>query len=288
MTDRIIPHLVSTAWLAAEIGAPDLRVYDCTTHLEPDPPAVYRVVNGAADYARAHIRDAALIDLQGQLSDNASPLRFTLPTPDAFAAAAGALGIGDSTRVVLYAGKHPMWASRVWWMLRVMGFERAAVLDGGWEKWLDEGRPATHAATRYPAAALTPRFRPELVADKDAVLAAVTSGGACVLNALSREQHAGGGVSYGRPGRIAGSSVMPARELIDGAAKTFLPPERLRELAAAAGTDGAGRIVTYCGGGIAATATALALALIGREDVAVYDGSLGEWAADPTLPMETG
>jgi thiosulfate/3-mercaptopyruvate sulfurtransferase len=110
-----------------------------------------------------------------------------------------------------------------------------------------------------------------------------------VLNALTEEQHRGtGGAHYGRPGRIAGTGNVPARDLVDPGTHAYLPLDTLREKFAAAGALDAGRVVTYCGGGIAASSDAFVLALLGRDDVAVYDASLSEWAADPAMPMETG
>jgi thiosulfate/3-mercaptopyruvate sulfurtransferase len=198
-------------------------------------------------------------------------------------------GVGEGVRVVLYDRFVNMWAARVWWMLRVFGFDGAAVLNGGWKKWTREGRPVATDDGTCPSREFTARPRPELVANRGSVLAALGEDGACVLNALTEEQHRGtGGVSYGRPGRIAGTGNVPARDLVDPETHAYLPDDALRAKFAAAGALDAKRVVTYCGGGIAASSDALALALLGRADVAVYDASLSEWATDPSLPMEQG
>jgi len=174
-------------------------------------------------------------------------------------------------------------------MLRAFGFDDAAVLDGGHRKWTREGRALSTDAGAAPRRTFTARPRPALIADKSDVLAALDDRRACVLNALTGEQHRGtAGVAYGRPGRIAGSANVPARELVDPDTHAYLPLDALREKFAAAGALDAGRVVTYCGGGIAASSDAFVLTLLGRTDVAVYDASLSEWAADPSLPMETG
>jgi len=139
-----------------------------------------------------------------------------MPPAAQFAEALGRAGVGDGVRVILYDRNVTMWATRVWWMLRAFGFDDAAVLNGGFKKWTLEGRPvATDAGTR-PARTFTPRPRPALMTDKAGVLGALGESGACVLNALSEEQHRGtGGATYGRPGRIAGSVNVAARELVD-------------------------------------------------------------------------
>jgi thiosulfate/3-mercaptopyruvate sulfurtransferase len=280
--------LVDTSWLAQHLDAPSLRLYDCTTQLKPDPVRVYRVEDSRPDYEAAHIPGAAYIDLQGELSDRSSSLRFTLQSPAEFAAAAGALGIGDDSDVVLFSVTSAMWASRIWWMLRAMGFDRVALLDGGLAKWKSEGRALESGSKRYPPAKFTALPRPHLIADKHKVKAAIDDKGARVLNALSHGQHAGNpkSVHYGRPGHIAGSVCVPAMALTreDG---TMRATDELRQLFQDAGIAPQDRVVSYCGGGIAATLDAFALALLGNKDVAVYDNSLSEWAADPSLPMQT-
>jgi thiosulfate/3-mercaptopyruvate sulfurtransferase len=281
--------LVEASWLAEHLDDPAVRVLECTVYLHPaDVPGGYRVESGRARWAQGHIPGAGFVDLQEELSDRASSLRFMLPPPAQFAEAMGRHGVGDGVRVVLYDRFVNMWAARVWWMLRAFGFDDAAVLDGGWKTWTRQGRPvATDDGTRPPRH-FTTRPRPQLVADKAGVFAALGDDRACVLNALTEEQHRGGGVTYGRSGRIAGSGNVPARDLVDPDTHAYLPLETLRARFASTGALDAGRIITYCGAGIAASSDAFALALLGRDDVAVYDASLSEWARDPALPMQTG
>ena len=282
--------LVETDWLAAHLEDPALRVLECTTLLHPLPDGGFRAESGYATWQSGHIPGSGFADLTGDLSDRTSPLRFMMPPPAQLAAAMGALGVGDGTRVVLYDRAVNMWAARVWWMLRAVGFDQAAVLDGGWRKWTLEGRPVSTAPCAYPPARFVARPRPALFADKAAVLAGIGQKATCVLNALTEEQHRGtGGVAYGRPGRIAGSSNVPARALVDPKTHAYLSPDALRKQFEAAGVLQAGRVITYCGGGIAASSDAFVLtAILGHDNVAVYDASLSEWAADPSLPMETG
>jgi thiosulfate/3-mercaptopyruvate sulfurtransferase len=282
--------LVETDWLAAHLGEPGLRVLECTVYLQPaDVPGGYRVESGRAKWAEGHIPGAGFVDLQDELSDRSSKLRFMMPPATQFAEAMSRHGVGDGVRVVLYDRAVNMWAARIWWMLRAFGFDDAAVLNGGFKKWAREGRPLATDDGVAPRRTFTARPRPALIADKSGVLAALDDGRACVLNALTEEQHRGtGGTSYGRPGRIAGSVNVPARDLVDPETHAYLPLDVLRAKFAASGALDARRVITYCGGGIAASSDAFVLTLLGRSDVAVYDASLSEWAADPSLPMARG
>jgi thiosulfate/3-mercaptopyruvate sulfurtransferase len=281
--------LISTEDLARQRGAPALRVFDCTTYLRPRPEGGYTAESGRANYDKGHIPGAAYLDLSADFSDPASPLRFTLPSLEALTRAFAAKGIGHGTFVVLYSHASPVWATRFWWMLRAIGFDDAAILDGGLDKWKTENRPLATEETIHPPATLTLRARPELFVDKTAIKAAIGKPGTLTLNALSRDQHKGsGGVAYGRAGRIAGSSCVPATSLF-GADKTLKPISDLR-----ASFDGVGaapdkKVLVYCGGGIAATLDAFVLtALLGHRNVAVYDNSMQEWSNDDSLPMEVG
>lgn len=281
-------YLVQTDWLAEHLDDPSLRVLECTTILHPMPDGGYRAESGRATWAAGHIPRSGFADLTGELSDSTSSLRFMMPPAEQLAAAMGKLGVGDGTRVVLYDRAVNMWAARVWWMLRAVGFDNAAILNGGWRKWTLEGRPVSTEPCRYPPAKLVARPRPQLFADKSAVLAGVGDTATCILNALTEEQHRGtGGVHYGRPGRIAGSANVAARSLVDST-HAYLPLDELRKRFADAGVLASGRVITYCGGGIAASSDAFVLAMLGHDNVAVYDASLSEWARDSSLPMETG
>jgi thiosulfate/3-mercaptopyruvate sulfurtransferase len=165
-----------------------------------------------------------------------------------------------------------MWATRVWWLLHAYGFE-AAVLDGGLAAWTGE---LTDAPAPLHDATFTPRPNPRAIADK----AEVSGGPACLINALAPEAF--------KAARIPGSTNLSSRDLLDPASGRFRSPDELRERLGAAGALGGGRVVTYCGGGISATLDAFALTLVGEHDVAVYDGSMGEWTSDAASPLERG
>ena len=190
---------------------------------------------------------------------------------------------------MLYSTANSWWATRVWWLLRVFGFDNAAVLDGGWKKWTLEGRPIeAGAGMARPAQLFVAHLQKGMMVDKAVVASAVGDGAVCTLNALLPAQHAGEGVSpYGRPGRIKGSVNISAASLFDPADNTLRPAAELRARFADVGAMDK-RVIVYCGGGIAASADALALVMLGHKDVAIYDASLSEWASSPDSPMETG
>jgi thiosulfate/3-mercaptopyruvate sulfurtransferase len=290
MQEFIHPEfLIDTETLERQLGEPGLRALDCTTHLIPDPKTTYQVVPGRADFEKGHVPGAQFVDVQGDVSDNNHRFRFMLPSAEAFAAAMSRFGVGEGTRVVLYSTANPWWATRVWWLLRVFGFDDAAVLDGGWQKWSREGRAVeTGPAKGRPPGNFVVREQRPLMVGREEVLRAVGDGAVCTLNALAPEQHAGaGGNSYGRPGRIKGSVNLPAAHLLDPATNAFLPADELRRRFEKVGAFDK-EVITYCGGGIAASADALALVMLGHPNVRLYDASMSEWANDPSLPMETG
>lgn len=282
--------IVSTAWLAEHLRDPALRIFDCTTylHYESGTGRPYRAEAGRADYEAVHIPGSAFLDLQGELSDTASPFNFTMPAPEDLAARFAARGIGEGKRVILYARKSPQWATRVWWMLRAIGFDEVAILDGGFDAWSAEGRPTESGESRYPAASLTARPRPGLFVGKEAVKAAIGDAGTCTINALAPDLHRGENDRYGRPGRIPGSVNVPVAELLEPGRLTLKPPAEVAERFAAVGADPGKRILLYCGGGIAATLDAFLLHQLGYRDLAIYDASMSEWAKDPSLPIERG
>jgi thiosulfate/3-mercaptopyruvate sulfurtransferase len=292
MSQKAYTHpeaLVTTGWLGEHLEAPHLRVYDCTTYLRYTPGAgkPYDVESGRADYDDGHIPNSAFLDLQADLSDNTSPYRFTILPPVELARRFADHGIGDDTRVILYSRSNMQWATRVWWMLRYVGFDNAAILDGGWDAWAAEGRPQSAEPVTYPAAGLTPAPRPELFVGSTETQAAIGAAGFCTINALAPDLHSGANNRYGRPGRIPGSVNVPAADLQSGPSKQFAPPEVVSARFAAVGADKSKNVIVYCGGGIAATLDAFLLHQLGYENLAVYDASMSEWATREDLPIET-
>src|SRR5947207_3673398 len=201
--------LIGTEELAGSLRQPNLRIYDCTTYLEPTPPGSddpYVAVAGRRTFDDAHIPGSDFLDLQGEFSDATTRLRFMMPATAQLEAAFGRHGLGANSRVVLYSIGSMMWATRFWWMLRSLGFDRAAVLDGGFDKWKAEGRPTESGPARgYPPATFKAAPRPGFFVDKRAVLAATKERGTVIVHALGPQFHKGLDPSrYGRPAPAPG------------------------------------------------------------------------------------
>lgn len=286
-------ELITTAELAEILTRAELRLFDCTTYLEPAPAGSnipYIVVSGRQTFEAGHIPGANFLDLQAEFSDARTELRFMMPPTAQLEAAFGRHGISASSRVVLYSIGTAMWATRFWWMLRSLGFEGAAVLDGGIDKWTAEGRDIeTGLAGGYPPATFPARPKDGLFVDKHGVLAATTERDTVIVNALGPQFYKGLEPSrYGRPGRIPGSVSVPAASLIDAKHKTFVPLEEAEATFAAQGITKDKRVIAYCGGGISATIDLFQLHRLGYDNLTLYDGSMGEWAKDAALPIEVG
>jgi thiosulfate/3-mercaptopyruvate sulfurtransferase len=284
--------LISTEQLVAVLGQPNLRIYDCTTYLEPPPPGSdepYVAVPGRHTFEEAHIPGADFLDLQGEFSDGSTKLRFMMPAPAQLAASFGRHGLGDGTRVVLYSIGTPMWATRFWWMLRALGFDNAAVLDGGLDKWRTEARPLQSGGPKtYAPATLTAKPRAGFFSDSKAVMAALGNSDNVIVNALGPQFHKGLEPSrYGRPGRIPGSINVPAATLMQPSKELIALAEAEAKFASQGITKGK-TVIAYCGGGISATVDLFLLHQLGYDNLTLYDGSMGEWAKDPSLPIETG
>ncbi len=275
--------LISTEWLAAHLRDPDVRVVDATYHL----PTAKR--DARAEYVASHIPGAAFFDVDS-ISDPTVDLPHMIPKPADFAAAVGALGIGNGHRVVCYDAYGLMSAARAWWMFRLFGHDRVAILDGGLPKWKREGRPLDTVPVRPEKTDFTPRFRPELVRSKGEVLANLNKTGDQVLDARAAGRFRGtdpeprAGL---RGGHIPGSCNLPYNQLVDPATLTVLPAAALKARFVEAGIDPTKPVITSCGSGVTACVLTFGLYLIGSEKVAVYDGSWSEWGLPGDTPVAT-
>jgi thiosulfate/3-mercaptopyruvate sulfurtransferase len=283
--------LIDTSTLAASLGDPSLRVFDCTTYLEPTPAGSaepYNAVAGRKTFEEGHVPGADFLDLQGEFSGTNTRLHFMMPSVAKLQAAFGRHGVGSGTRVVLYSIGTMMWATRFWWMLRSLGFDDAAVLDGGLDKWKAEGRPLeTGAPHGYTPTTFVAAPREGLFVDAAKVKAAIGRGDTVTVNALGPQFHRGLEPSrYGRPGRVPGSVNVPAATLVDPATKGFTTLADAAAKFAAQGVSMDKRTICYCGGGISATIDLFLLHQLGHDDITLYDGSMGEWAKNEALPIE--
>ena len=287
--------LVSTQWLCDHLGSDGLIVLDATVLSVAGFDGSPLWLSGLDAYLiDGHIPGALFADLLEAFSDADKPYGFARPGAAQFEAAATALGITNSTTVVVYDNALGQWAARLWWLFRAFGYDRVAVLDGGLTKWNLDERPVE---TGYIEPALDPSGeafvaseRPELWVDK-AYVEAVVDGrtDARLVCALPSAEFAGHTGPRSRLGHIPGSVNVTAGRLADRTSHVLLRGEALREAFDAVVDETAPerRIVLYCGAGIAAAADALALVLLGETNVAVYDGSLNEWVADPSAPVES-
>lgn len=273
--------LVTTEWLSQHLEDTDLVLLDCSVNQVTDDNAGFHNVSGRAEYDRGHIPSAGFADLKGDLADSSSAIEFAVPSPEQFCAAMGALGVGDDSRVVLYDTNYSAWAARVWWMLRWVGFDRAALLDGGLKVWTAEGHALSTEPSTRAAKHLTVAPRPELIADRDEVYASIGDNDVCLIDTMPEEFYRGEITLYARPGHIPGAINANGLKLLDESGR-YRPDE---ELSALHGSDHNVRIITYCGGGIMASSNAFVMARLGFTNVAVYTASLQEWAADPANPL---
>ena len=283
------PSLVSPAELAPHLDDPDVLIVDASVNLTRDGEGQpYRITSGRAGYDAAHIPGAVFADLISVFSDPDGSLMFQLPTIAQFEAAAGALGIRPGVSVVAYVQELPTFAPRLWWLLRYFGFDAVSVLDGGLRAWQAAGLPVTDAVTppRAPSSFVASP-REHLLARREEV-ERVTQGThvACLINSLSPAEFRGEGVPADeRGGSIPGSVNVPWYANVERDSGFYRPATELAEAYARAGVTKDQPVITYCGGGIAASMDAFALSLAGYDNVKVYDGSLAEWVADPSLPL---
>lgn len=273
--------LVSTEWLAAHLGEPDLRVVDATFYL----PHLKR--DARAEFEQAHLPGAVFFDVEA-ISDHADPLPHMLPDAAGFAEAVGALGIGAGDRVVVYGGRGLIGSARAWWMFRAFGHDRVAVLDGGSAKWKKEGRPLETGAPAPAPRRFTAALHKELVADLARVRATLERGDAQIIDARSRGRFAATEPEIRpgiRGGHIPGSLNLPYNELFTGEDDVLRPDADVRGAFQTAGLDLGRPVVATCGSGVSAAVLALAMYRLGRRDAAVYDGSWTEWGGRADTPV---
>ncbi|AXF55245.1 sulfurtransferase [Salicibibacter kimchii] len=294
-----VPLIVNTEWLAGRLDDPKLRLLDATTFLKPpEDGGYYDVWSGRDVYEEGHIPGAVYADLLHDLSAPDSAFAFTVPSRERFTEKMGELGVGDDdTYVVVYDQGNAIvgapviasdWASRLAWQLRYEGYDNVAVLDGGFVKWKEEERPVTTEPGAYPKAIFKGERRPELLATKEDVKSALEDENVILVNSLSEADFNGETDTYARSGHIPGSVNVFFGNLSNPESKELYNEEQLRDTFEKVGAlDENKKVITYCGSGIAATWNALILNKLGQHNVSMYDGSMTEWTADSSLPLDT-
>lgn len=277
-------QLVTTEWLANELGASDLRIVDASMFLPSDNR------NAVAEYEAEHIPGAVFMDLS-EIVDTANPLPMMLPGAEKFASRMQSLGLGDGSRIVIYDNSPWKSAPRAWWMLsQVFGAHGVAVLDGGLAKWKAEGRPLESGKPTIRHRHFTAWKNDKVVRDKAAMLANIDSKAEQVVDARGAARFTGEEEDP-RPnvgsGHIPGSRNLPYNTVYN-ADGTWKRGDELKAVFEAAGIDLSKPLVATCGSGLTASSIVFGAHLLGMENVALYDGSWSDWGSDPETPKEMG
>lgn len=277
-------HTLITCAQLAGADAVNLRIVDCRFDLSD-------IQAGRQAYAQSHIPGAVYAHLDEDMSGPIVPGqtgRHPLPDPHDFAGTLARLGISNNHNVVLYDASGGSMASRMWWMLRWVGHESAAVLDGGWDAWTAAGLPTRSGDETVPPATFTASPRPELVVDAPEMLAKTASGGALVIDARAADRFRGENETHDPiGGHIPGASNLPqSGNLRDG---LFLEPAELASrYSELMGNRPPSEVIFYCGSGVSACHNALALEYAGLGQARLYPGSWSDWINDPTRPIAQG
>lgn len=282
------PTFVSPSWLEDHLADPEVAIIDVRAGFRPQPPGPSDFFSMRSDYDRAHIPGAHYLHMVDDLSDPAGSFPFAALAATNVHDLLGSMGVSNDQTLVLYGANMHVVTHRCWWSLRQAGANDVRLLDGTYDHWLQDGRPVTDEVPDNSVCAFVATEIAEWIANKEAVVAAVDNPAVGLVNALSQEQFEGGGQHYGRPGRIPGSVSVPATSVIDPSTGALRERSVLETVFRDAGVDGFERLITYCGGGIAASTTFLALDVLGYDNVSLYDGSLLEWTKDPQAPLDVG
>ena len=275
--------IVDTAWLGENINSPNIRVIDATWYLPNSGKT------GFEDYKKEHIPGAVFWDIDS-ISDPYSSLPHTMPNEEVFEGHMNAIGISNHHKLIVYDNVKMMTAPRVWWMLRAFGHNNISVLDGGMIKWQAEQRPISKALPIMPKTSFSANLNRKMIRSFEQIEANLITKEEIILDARSSGRFEGSEAEPRagcRPGHIPESLNLPFNRLIDPQKGTFLPLEKLTKEIKSTALDLEKPVITTCGSGVTACVLALALHLLEKKDVAVYDGSWSEWGSKSETPVET-
>ncbi len=286
--DSYSQTFVSPGWLEDHLADPEIAIIDVRAGFRPQPPGPSDFFSMRAEYGEAHIPGAHYLHMVDDLSDPSGSFPFAaLPALNVHDLL-GAMGVSNDQTLVIYGANMHVVTHRCWWSLRQAGANNVRLLDCTYDHWVQGGRPLSDIVPGDSPKTFEATEIPEWITDKDTVAAAVDDPAVGLVNALSQEQFEGDGQHYGRPGRIPGSVSVPAMSVVDPSTGALRQRSELETVFRDAGADGYERLITYCGGGIAASTAFLALDTLGYDNVSLYDGSLLEWTKDPQAPLEIG
>ena len=279
------PILISCDWLEKNLNSPNLRIFDCTVWLKPQDNKIYKIISGKSDYDKEHIPNSDFLDVL-ELSDKHSEYDFMMPDLEAFSNFMSLKGVGPNTHVILYSRENIQWATRVWWMLKSVNYLNVSILNGGFDRWKLENKKVTKLPVKYPENNFKGQNQPGFFCEKEEVIKNIENNRVLIINALRRTLHLGiENINYGRPGHIKNSINIPSTDMINKNTYLYKSIQELKKIFNKYNLFNKDKVITYCGGGIAATNVAFAITITGFNNITVYDASLNEWAKDKRLPL---
>ena len=277
--------LVETDWLESNLENPNIRIFDCTVWLNPHPKKIYTIVSGKKDYDEGHIPNSDFLNLE-DISLKNTHYPFMMPDIKTFDKVMSLKGVGPDTHVILYSRANIQWATRVWWMLKSMGFNNASILNGGFDRWNNQNKNISTTPVTYQENKFISIPQNGLFCTKEEVINSLTNNNISIINALRSTLHDGSEkVDYGRLGHIKNSINIPSLEMVDPDTNLYKSLEDLKIIFKNYNVLSKEKVIAYCGGGIAATNIAFVLTALGFNNITVYDASLSEWAKNNNLPM---
>ncbi|MDA9708811.1 rhodanese-like domain-containing protein, partial [Alphaproteobacteria bacterium] len=257
------PILVDCNWLEKNLTLPYLRIFDCTVWLKPQHNKIYKIFSGKSDYDKEHIPNSDFLDVL-ELSNKYSEYDFMMPNLQEFSNYMSLKGVGPHTHVILYSRGNIQWATRVWWMLKSVNFLNVSILNGGFDRWKLENKKVTKLPVKYPENNFKGKNQPGFFCEKEEIIKNIENNKVLIINALRRTLHLGTeNINYGRPGHIKNSINIPSTDMINKNTYLYKSIKELKKIFNKYNLFNKDKVITYCGGGIAATNIAFAITIAG-------------------------